>query len=218
MIRSKDRVGQKFNRLLVKSVYRENGKTFANVVCDCGKEQSTVLDYIVSGKKKSCGCWLEENKAKIGVKSVKHSLYRHPLQRIWQHIKGRCLNPVDKAYPGYGGRGISICAEWKDDFKAFHDWAISAGWERGMEIDRYPDNDGNYEPGNCRIANRVQQARNKRNNLYVVYNGERVLLIELKERLGLKIRRSTLEARYHKGWPVEDLIKPAGFKRKPSQV
>lgn len=214
MIRAKHRVGQKFNRLLVKSVYRENGKTYANVVCDCGNEQSTVLDYIVGGKKKSCGCWLEENQSQIGTKSVKHSLYKHPLQRIWQHIKGRCLNPNDARYSDYGGRGISICDEWKNDFKVFYDWAIAADWQKGMEVDRYPNNDGNYEPGNCRMANRVQQARNKRNNLYVVYKGERMLLIELKERLGLNIGRSTLEARYHAGWPVEDLIKPVGLQNR----
>lgn len=100
---------------------------------------------------------------------------RHSLYDKWTNIKQRCYNPNVKNYHRYGGRGIIICDEWKDNYKAFHDWSIQNGYEEGLEIDRI-DNNGNYEPSNCRY---ITCAENIRNSTTVKLNIEKVEQIRL---------------------------------------
>lgn len=83
------------------------------------------------------------------------------LYRVWCDMKNRCHHPANAGYEYYGGRGITVCPEWVGSFETFRDWALSAGYRDDLELDRR-DSDGNYEPGNCRWATRVQQMRNTR--------------------------------------------------------
>jgi len=83
-------------------------------------------------------------------RSFKHGLRKHPLYSVWDGMTQRCTNQKTKAYKNYGGRGVVICDEWRGNFKPFYDWCLSNGWRKGLEIDRI-DNDGNYEPSNCRF-------------------------------------------------------------------
>ncbi len=94
----------------------------------------------------------------------------HPLYDAWRNMKRRCYGDYknSKYYKNYGGRGISVCAEWLNDFMTFYNWAINNGWVTGLTIDR-ADNEGNYEPSNCRWVNRAFQLRNRRNNRMVTY-------------------------------------------------
>ena len=92
---------------------------------------------------------------------VTHGLHKHSLYSVWEGVKQRCANPKEENFKYYGGRGIAVCDEWKNDFKAFFDWAIENGWEDGLTIDRV-DSDGNYEPSNCRWTTRMIQMRNTR--------------------------------------------------------
>lgn len=94
---------------------------------------------------------------------VKHGLRKHPLYNIWIMMKKRCYNKNDKDYSGYGGRGITVTRIWIEDFKSFYNWAMSNGWERGLQIDRR-DNDGHYSPSNCRITTGAVNCQNRRNN------------------------------------------------------
>jgi hypothetical protein len=116
----------------------------------CGKEFKANTQHILSGHTKSCGCY------------GKHNLSNTKLYEVWGAIKNRTLNPKNKQYNDYGGRGITICEEWLD-IHNFYNWAMSNGYEedKGLSIDRI-DNDGNYEPSNCRWTTRVIQARNQR--------------------------------------------------------
>lgn len=85
-----------------------------------------------------------------------------PLYTIWCGIKSRCYNPNTANYKYYGAKGITMCREWKNNFIAFYNWAISNGWKKGLSVDRFPNNKGNYKPSNCRLATMKQQANNRR--------------------------------------------------------
>lgn len=125
---------------------------------------------------------------------------RSRLKRIWSKMKSRCYSPKVYNYHRYGGRGITVCDEWKDNFQAFYDWAIANGYADDLTIDRI-DNDGNYEPNNCRWATMKEQANNKSNNVRITYKGKTQDIKQWSEELG--IAYTTLFIRIHNGWPVE---------------
>lgn len=155
------------NRLTVISEpFREKIKnssySFIMVKCICGVEKKIRLTHFKDGLTRSCGCLASES---VKTRSVTHGMTKkHPLYSVWCNIKNRCRNENVFAYKDYGGRGITICDEWSKDFKCFYDWCISNGWEKGLKIDRI-NNDGNYEPQNCRFVNTFENARNRRNTL-----------------------------------------------------
>lgn len=126
----------------------------------CGTEFKACTQSILRGKTKSCGCY---NKRRASETHKTHGLSNTKLGSIWASIKDRTLNLKNVEYINYGGRGITICDEWKNDFMSFYDWSISNGYEenKGLSIDRI-DNDGNYCPENCRWTTKVIQSRNRR--------------------------------------------------------
>lgn len=119
---------------------------------------------------------------------------------IWKHMKDRCYNPNFKHYGHYGGRGITVCDEWRKDFNSFYEWAISNGYDDSLTLDR-KDVNGNYDPTNCRWATRREQMLNTRRNHYLTYDGETLTVNEWAEKLGMK--QNTLLCRIRRGWSVE---------------
>lgn len=127
--------------------------------------------------------------------------YRHTrLYRIWTQIKTRCNNSNYEHFNRYGGRGIKICNEWSEDFSKFKDWAIQNGYDENLEIDRI-DNDGNYEPDNCRWQSRVVQVRNRSNTVYLEHDRLKKPLKEWCEMYGVNYKLA--HQRYRKGWDFE---------------
>ena len=124
----------------------------------CGTNFKANTYQIKSEHTKSCGCY---NKRRIGELNKTHGLRNTRLYRIWSDIKSRTLNPKRKAYQDYGGRGITICYDWKNDFMFFYTWAMKNGYSDKLSIDRI-DNDGNYCPENCRWTTQTIQSRNQR--------------------------------------------------------
>ena len=126
----------------------------------CGTNFKAITNDINNGNIKSCGCY---NKRRASETHKTHGLRSTRLYSIWSKIKDRTLNSNCKDYNEYGGRGITICDDWKNDFKSFYDWSMSNGYEenKGLSIDRI-DNDENYEPSNCRWVTRTIQCRNQR--------------------------------------------------------
>lgn len=157
--------GNKYNRLTVISeqpIIREK-KTYWLCKCDCGNETTTRADQLKSGHTTSCGCQKKESVSAALIKrNTKDGLRFHPMYNMWAKMKDRCCNEKNKSFKDYGGRGIVVCERWRDSFKSF----IADMGERPTikhEIDRI-DNDGNYQPGNCRWVLRLENARNKSTN------------------------------------------------------
>lgn len=134
---------------------------FFLVICPhCNKEFKTQARFYKKGTLASC------RKCSSGIrdKSIyhrKHGLSDSPLYAVWAGIKDRCNNKNNIGYVNYGGRGISVCQEWSGDFKKFHDWSMSQGYMKGLDIDRI-DNNGDYKPSNCRYVSRFVNMSNTR--------------------------------------------------------
>lgn len=133
--------------------------------CECGKVGSFYTDHLVAGRTRSCGC-LQGHPGGEKHPNYKHGLYRTRLYRIWQGMKHRCYCKTAEDWELYGGRGIGVCDEWRNDFSKFHEWAIQNGYDEKAPImqctiDRI-DVDKDYSPENCRWADPHTQRINQR--------------------------------------------------------
>lgn len=149
---------------------------FYDCKCSCGKEINVDYLSLTKGYTRSCGCLKRYN--------TKHNLVNTKLYNVWTDIRQRCLNIKNPNYKNYGGRGITICKSWAIDFKNFYDWALANGYKEGLTIDRI-DVNGNYEPSNCRWATMKEQSRNKRNNVFLTFNGETHCVADWIEKLNI---------------------------------
>ena len=196
-----DLTGKKFGRLTVLRYSHKSGnKHYWLCKCDCGKEKPVIGCCLKSGNTKSCGCYNKEKRIET---HTKHGMKNTKIYYVWKAIKKRCENPNDTAYKNYGGRGIKVCDEWKNDFTSFYNWSIKNGYKEGLSIDRI-DNNGNYEPLNCRWATRIEQGRNTRKNRFIEYNGEKHCISEWSSLLGIKQRK--IYDRLKKGWSIEKVF------------
>ena len=149
-------VGKKFGRLTVVEYLSKEGRFVCE--CVCGNRSVVVPVNLIRGKVKSCGCY---NRDITRERMTVHGEHGTRLYRIYRAMKNRCYNPKDDSYPYYGGRGIKVCDEWLESYIAFRDWSITNGYSGDLSIDRI-DNDGDYEPSNCRWVTTHQQAKNRR--------------------------------------------------------
>lgn len=131
---------------------------------------------------------------------VTHRKSRTRMYNIWKAVKRRCYNKNVNEYVNYGGRGIKMCDKWRNEFMSFYDWSMNNGYTDNSTIDRI-NNNGNYEPNNCRWVDRTYQSRNRRNNIEFTYNGETHCLSEWCEILCLNY--STIKSRLRYGWSIE---------------
>lgn len=159
--------------------------------CDCGNEIITETHRLVTGKTRSCGCLKQEGNNR------RHGKCYSRLNRIYRKMKQRCFNINNPRYSDYGGRGITVCEEWlgENGFENFYEWSMNNGYQDDLSIDRL-DNDGNYEPDNCRWTTVKEQVRNTRRNIFITANGETHTLAEWSEITG--IRYTKLLARIRK--------------------
>lgn len=193
--------GRRFSRwTVVEEVDKRGKESYWLCKCDCGVERSVSGNNLRAGKSTSCGCLGLENM----LQSVTHhGLSKHPLHSKWSSMIARCYNPNNKRYMDYGGRGITVCEEWRNDFMSFYTWSISNGWSPELTIDR-EKNDGNYEPGNCRWADRITQARNRRSSRIITCRGMTMTLAAFAELVGEK--SDIIHYRIRHGWSEEDAI------------
>ena len=202
-------IGKKSNMLTVIGIAerKANDKSwYLNCQCDCGGTIRVLPYQFDRGIIKSCGCLKRKGTR------TKDSRTNHPLYGLWKQMISRCENPQVKHYDCYGGRGISVCKDWHDFWK-FVEWSDSVGGRpNGFTLDR-KDNNGNYEPSNCRWADWDTQANNKSSNIMLTYNGKTQSIQQWSKQLGMNPQ--TLLNRHNRGWSVEEILTtPANTERK----
>lgn len=207
----RDLLGQKFGKLTVigfEESIRTNTGTLRNLWkcrCECGNEKITQDNLLITGKVTSCGCGKPERMIKM---HTKHGGAKRKneerLYSIWRSMKRRCANKNDM---NYGGRGISVCDEWQD-YQTFKEWAYNNGYDDKADkgqctIDRI-NNDGNYEPSNCRWITRKEQNNNMTSNVRLTHNRVTHNLTEWSKITGISY--PTLQGRVRRGWKTEDIL------------
>lgn len=193
-------IGKRFGRLVV---FRYAGYVNKNKYfwcrCDCGRIKRVRKGHLISGAVKSCGCYNSEKARNMMKKNrigMTHGMSKTRLYRIWMAMKRRCGVIGHNGDKNYGGRGIIVCENWKNDFVCFKDWALNHGYQDGLTIDRI-DVNGNYCPENCRWITNDEQQNNRRNNHIIEYDGKKYTLAQASRFFG--IPQSTLWGRLKKG-------------------
>ena len=182
-------IGKKFSRLTLISYFKVGRRYCWLCNCDCGTTITADQSNIVSGNTKSCGCY----RIAPRLRDINKAEYS-----TWKSIRRRCLSPNDPAFHYYGARGIKICQRWRS-FRTFLEDMRPR--PPGTWIER-TDNDGDYDPGNCRWATPAEQSKNKRSNISVSFNGRTMILKDWSAHIG--INYVTLYYRiYRSGWPIE---------------
>lgn len=188
--------GQRFGRLTVVERAEVNKKrSHWLCICDCGNQTIVLGSLLMNGNTKSCGCgkYIHPGQGLRGT----------PLYSTWYGMKQRCYYKKAIKYKNYGGRGIQVCDEWRNDPKAFCDWAIANGWEKGLSLDRI-DNDGNYEPANCRWISQKEQCNNRGNNVLLTHDGQIHTIPEWSKLTGLS--ETTIRGRVASGWGHDKVL------------
>lgn len=205
-----DITGNKYGMLLVISYYGKDGGRRSKWLCECDCGRKCVADgyRLRSGKTKSCGC-LSRKIAKE--KATTHGMSGSKIYHVHNTMNSRCYDKKNIVFRNYGGRGISVCDEWKGSkgFGNFLKWSLENGYKEGLSIDRI-DVNGNYEPCNCRWVTQKEQGNNTRTNRILEYNGERHTAMQWSEKLNIPYKR--LMKRLYSGWSIEKAFKTPKMK------
>lgn len=193
--------GRRFGRLIVvERVGTIRGQAAWRCECDCGKTAIVPSHDLKRGSTKSCGCYAADLSRQ---RLETHGMTKTRIFRIWTGMLSRCSNNKDCAFVFYGGHGISVCDEWRNDFARFHDWSIRNGYKKDLTIDRI-DNNGNYCPDNCRWASPRVQANNRRTTRYLTVMCETKTISEWADIYGIKY--GTIFCRLKDGWDEEKAV------------
>lgn len=190
---------QKYGKLTIIGIDHQktysNGYTvdFVKCKCDCGNEKVINYNNIKRGLVNSCGC----------ITRTANGLSKTRLYQIYRHLINRCNYKKDINYKNYGGRGITVCQDWQDDFMIFYNWALENGYQDNLTIDRI-DVNGNYEPTNCRWVTMKIQQNNRSNNRILEYKGQKKTITEWANYCGLSYRN--LYYRLNNGYTIEQAI------------
>lgn len=204
-------VGDRYGRLTVVALadVTDRGHKRWLCQCECGSSAKVVFQSTLRrGTTVSCGCWRQEMATEM---ARRHDGSETREWRIWSTMRRRCTNPMDTSFQRYGARGITVCERWRESFSNFFA-DMGPRPTTKHSIDRI-DNDGPYAPENCRWATPTEQARNRRDNVRVTFDGREMTMAEWASAQG--INRGTLRDRLRDGWSVEDaLTKPARALRR----
>ena len=204
---TKNYIGERFGyvEVLEKTDKRKNGYIVYKCKCyKCGKVVDKTLKHLCRRKKQgfsnmTCGCYDRKHNH-----LYKNGLSNTRLRHIYDDMKARCYNKNIIAYKNYGGRGITMCDEWKNNFETFYNWAMQNGYNERLTIDRI-NNNGNYEPKNCRWTTMLEQVKNRRNTTLITYNNKTQTIKEWAKEYDIEL--TTLRTRINRGWDIERALK-----------
>jgi hypothetical protein len=197
----KDLVGIRFGRLVVLSFeVVKKGHSQWLCKCDCGNTKIVRGSRLCDGSTTSCGCYQKETTSAL---HIRHGLTDSTTHKTWSSMITRCSTLGNK---NYGGRGITVCERWLEkDGKGFLNFLADMGQRPvGKTLDRFPDNNGNYEKSNCRWASQEEQRNNTRRNRIIEVNGKKMSLSEAVKLHGLNY--NTVFSRLSRGWPVDKAL------------
>jgi hypothetical protein len=217
MPRRADLIGKTFGRLGVVEYSHSQSNAYWRCVCVCRNEVVVDTISLTSGNTRSCGCLRREvasvSKFKHGHSNSAGKRASTKAYMCWRNMIRRCSNEKCVTYSSYGGRGIKVCDRWL----VFENFLADMGEPPlGKEIDRI-DNDGNYEPRNCRWATKLEQAANKRTSSRITYRGETKSIPEWAKIIGISAAR--LRQRLWYGWSIDDaMTRPVDHERFPGRL
>lgn len=186
-------IGKRQGQIVVLSHFKK-GKNNANYFrcqCDCGRISEIRVNHFIHDNQTTCGRFH---------KKYENSIVGTKIYNTWNRMIDRCYNPKNHKYYRYGKRGISVCNDWLNNYDNFYTWCINNGYKEGLSLDRI-NNDGNYEPSNCRWTTRTQQQRNMCRNKMITYKGETRCLVEWCELLNIPYYNTS--KRLFRNWSIE---------------
>jgi len=204
-------IGKKFQRWTILeegSIKKWNYNTlyYPLCQCECGSKKEVEIYSLIRGLSKSCGCYNRElaskRKYKHGYSNLPGTDQKNPDYEIWLKIKSRCINPSDKSYSNYGGRGITVSDDWKNSFDQFYK-DMGPRPSKLHSIDRI-DNNGNYCKENCKWSTYEKQANNRRNSKLIEYNGQSLSFSQWSRVCG--IGEATIRGRFNKNLSLEKIF------------
>lgn len=181
-----------FHWTVIAPANKRNGREMVLCQCDCGTLKEVRYDGIKCGSSKSCGC-----------ARGTHKMTSSRLYNIWHKMKERCYNKNHVHYKNYGGRGITVCEEWKNDFISFYKWSMDNGYSENLTLDRVNGN-SNYSPENCRWTTPLEQQNNTRNNRILTVNGRSQSIARWSAEMSIPY--STIYSRLCNGWNEQDAV------------
>lgn len=199
--------GKRFGRLVV--IERHGSAKYGGTIwrcrCDCGTEKIATANSLRSGDTRSCGCLMRENGHKQGKAHTTHGMEGTRTYEAWSGMIQRCTNPKCEFWDRYGGRGIKVCARWRNSFQAFY--ADMGKKPTGLTLERI-DRDSNYEPGNCKWAGQKEQAFNRRSTIVITRDGRTMCLNDWCAELGVSAG-SVYTRAYQTGKPHVEILERA---------
>lgn len=196
-------IGEKYNRItVIEDLGIINGLRFIKGKCECGNEKDFVWSNVKSGKSKSCRCNL-----------IKHGLHGQDIYHVWERMCSRCYTKSDQSYYRYGGRGVTVCDEWKNNSKSFFDWAFGK-YQKGLQLDKdklAPGQVGKlYCPEYCCFLTPKENCQYRENTIKFEYDGELLSIRQLSDKYGIKY--STFRSRLKSGWNIEEILTTPLFR------
>ena len=214
MNESKYKIGDKINNWTIISElkylhFSSTSQKAYDCRCVCGTIRTKTQTSLKSERSKSCGCLRDSIITPL--RNTTHGMSKTRLYRIHKSMKRRCQLPTDSTYQNYGGRGITLCAEWQK-FEPFRDWALSNGYQEDLTIDR-KNGKGNYEPDNCRWATYQEQANNISSNRILTVFNEQKTLSEWSRDSRCPVSAKAIQSRLSRGLSDEEAVLRTPFYR-----